>query len=33
MNRPNIALEWTRDYEIIVQEGAHSRRFVNLSWR
>jgi exonuclease SbcC len=31
MNRPNIALEWTRDYEIIVQEGAHSRRFVNLS--
>lgn len=31
LNRPNVALEWTRDYEIIVQEGAHSRRFVNLS--
>lgn len=31
MNRPNIALAWTRDYEIVVQEGAHSRRFVNLS--
>ncbi|NJL22045.1 MAG: hypothetical protein HC895_16480 [Leptolyngbyaceae cyanobacterium SM1_3_5] len=31
MNRPNIALEWTRDYEIILQEGAHTRRFVNLS--
>ncbi len=31
LNRPNVALEWTRDYDIIVQEGAHSRRFVNLS--
>lgn len=31
LNRPNVALEWTRDYEIIVQEGAHSRRFINLS--
>ncbi|HTL87916.1 MAG TPA: SMC family ATPase, partial [Leptolyngbya sp.] len=31
LNRPNVALEWTRDYEIVVQEGAHSRRFVNLS--
>ncbi|MDX2215797.1 MAG: SMC family ATPase [Oculatellaceae cyanobacterium bins.114] len=31
MNRPNVALEWTRDYEIIVQEGAHTRRFINLS--
>lgn len=31
MNRPNIGLEWTRDYEILVQEGAHSRRFINLS--
>jgi exonuclease SbcC len=31
LNRPNVALEWSRDYEIIVQEGAHSRRFVNLS--
>jgi DNA repair protein SbcC/Rad50 len=24
-------LEWTKDYEILVQEGAHTRRFVNLS--
>ncbi|MCU0526207.1 MAG: SMC family ATPase [Elainella sp. Prado103] len=31
LNRPNVALEWTRDYEIVVQEGAHSRRLVNLS--
>ncbi len=31
LNRPNVALEWTRDYEIVVQEGAHSRRFINLS--
>ncbi|MGF1495229.1 MAG: AAA family ATPase [Elainellaceae cyanobacterium] len=31
LNRPNIALEWARDYEIIVQEGAHRRRFINLS--
>ena len=31
LNRPNVGLEWTRDYEIIVQEGAHPRRFVNLS--
>ncbi|MBW4656256.1 MAG: SMC family ATPase [Kaiparowitsia implicata GSE-PSE-MK54-09C] len=31
MNRPNVALEWSRDYEIIVSEGAHKRRFVNLS--
>jgi exonuclease SbcC len=31
LNRPNVALEWTRDYEILVQEGAHSRRFINLS--
>jgi DNA repair protein SbcC/Rad50 len=31
LNRPNVALEWTKDYEILVQEGAHSRRFVNLS--
>ncbi|MEB3358334.1 MAG: SMC family ATPase [Synechococcales bacterium] len=31
LNRPNVALEWTRDYEIIVQEGAHRRRFINLS--
>lgn len=31
LNRPNVALEWTRDYEIIVQEGAHARRLINLS--
>jgi len=31
INRPNVALEWTKDYEIIVQEGAHNRRFINLS--
>ncbi|HHP7244460.1 MAG TPA: SbcC/MukB-like Walker B domain-containing protein, partial [Elainellaceae cyanobacterium] len=27
----NVGLEWTRDYEILVQEGAHTRRFINLS--
>jgi DNA repair protein SbcC/Rad50 len=31
LNRPNVALEWTRDYEILVREGAHTRRLVNLS--
>ncbi|MBF2025162.1 MAG: SMC family ATPase [Oscillatoriales cyanobacterium C42_A2020_001] len=31
LNRPNVSLQWTRDYEIVVQEAAHSRRFVNLS--
>ncbi|MDX2232688.1 MAG: SMC family ATPase [Leptolyngbyaceae cyanobacterium bins.349] len=31
LNRPNVSLQWTRDYDIVVQEGAHSRRFVNLS--
>jgi exonuclease SbcC len=31
LNRPNVALEWTKEYEIIIQEGAHTRRFVNLS--
>jgi DNA repair protein SbcC/Rad50 len=31
LNRPNVGLEWTREYEIIVQEGAHARRMVNLS--
>ncbi|GAP97503.1 AAA family ATPase [Leptolyngbya sp. NIES-2104] len=31
INRPNVALQWTRDYEIVVQEEAHSRRFINLS--
>ncbi|MBD0266810.1 MAG: SMC family ATPase [Cyanobacteria bacterium Co-bin8] len=31
LNRPNVALEWTRDYEILVQEGPDRRRFINLS--
>jgi len=31
LNRPNVALEWTRDYEIRIQESQHTRRFVNLS--
>ncbi|MFM7449766.1 MAG: AAA family ATPase [Leptolyngbyaceae cyanobacterium] len=31
LNRPNVALEWSRDYEIKVQEGSYNRRFVNLS--
>ncbi|MBT9313330.1 AAA family ATPase [Leptothoe kymatousa] len=31
LNRPNVALEWTRDYEILVQEGGNTRRFLNLS--
>ena len=31
LNRPNVALTWTRDYDIQVQEGSHTRRFINLS--
>jgi exonuclease SbcC len=31
LNRANVGLEWTKDYEILVQEGAHTRRFINLS--
>ncbi len=31
LNRPNAALEWTRDYEILVQEGGNTRKFVTLS--
>ncbi|MEM9482705.1 MAG: SMC family ATPase [Cyanobacteria bacterium P01_F01_bin.116] len=31
LNRPKVALEWTRDYEILVQEGGNTRRFINLS--
>ncbi|MEM9449271.1 MAG: SMC family ATPase [Cyanobacteria bacterium P01_E01_bin.6] len=31
LNRQNVALTWSRDYEILVQEGAHQRRFINLS--
>ena len=31
LNRPNVSLEWTRDYDILVQEGSNTRRFINLS--
>lgn len=31
LNRSNVSLQWTRDYEIVIQESAHVRRFVNLS--
>lgn len=31
LNRPDVALEWSRDYDILVQDGPHQRRFVNLS--
>lgn len=31
LNRPNVALEWTEDYEIRVQEGAYWRGFRSLS--
>ncbi|MEO1095844.1 MAG: SMC family ATPase [Cyanobacteria bacterium J06638_28] len=31
LNRQNVALLWTRDYEIQVQEGPNTRRFINLS--
>jgi exonuclease SbcC len=31
LNRPSVSLEWTRDYEILIREGAHTRRFINLS--
>ena len=31
INRPNVALTWSQDYEIVVQEGPNKRRFVNLS--
>lgn len=31
LNRSNVSLQWTRDYEIVIQESAHLRRFVNLS--
>ncbi|MBW4471144.1 MAG: SMC family ATPase [Stenomitos rutilans HA7619-LM2] len=31
LNRPNVGLTWTREYEILVQEGAQPRRFINLS--
>lgn len=31
LNRPNVALQWTKDYEIVVQDGPNQRRFGNLS--
>lgn len=31
LGRANVALVWSADYEITVQEGAHTRRFINLS--
>ncbi|MGQ9871169.1 AAA family ATPase [Leptodesmis sp.] len=31
LNRSNVNLQWTRDYEILIQESGHQRRFVNLS--
>jgi exonuclease SbcC len=31
LNRPDVALAWTRDYDILVQDGPHQRRFANLS--
>ncbi|MGJ3250211.1 MAG: AAA family ATPase [Elainellaceae cyanobacterium] len=31
LDRQNVGLEWTRDYEILVHEGTHTRRFINLS--
>jgi exonuclease SbcC len=31
LNRPNVALSWTKDYDIVVQEGTYNRRFINLS--
>lgn len=31
LNRQNVALEWTEDYEIMVQEDGHRRGFKSLS--
>ncbi|PZO11653.1 MAG: SMC family ATPase [Leptolyngbya foveolarum] len=31
LGRSNVALTWSADYEISVQEGSHNRRFMNLS--
>jgi len=31
LNRQNVSLTWSADYEITVQEGPHTRRFINLS--
>ena len=31
LGRANVALTWSADYEITVQEESHTRRFINLS--
>lgn len=31
LNRADVALAWSRDYDILVQDGPHQRRFINLS--
>lgn len=31
ISRPDASLSWTKDYDIVVQDGPHPRRFVNLS--
>ncbi|MEN9270096.1 MAG: AAA family ATPase [Thermostichales cyanobacterium HHBFW_bins_127] len=31
LNRPDVGLTWTADYDIVVQEGASRRRFAMLS--
>ncbi|MEM9087414.1 MAG: SMC family ATPase [Cyanobacteria bacterium P01_F01_bin.53] len=31
IGRQNVALTWSADYEITVQEGEHKHRFINLS--
>jgi len=31
LNRPDVSLTWTADYDIVVQEGASRRRFAMLS--
>ena len=31
LNRPNTSLTWKEDYEIEIQEGMQTRRFLNLS--
>ena len=31
LGRSNVALTWSADYEISVQEGSHNRKFMNLS--
>ena len=31
LGRSNVALDWSADYEISIQEGANNRKFINLS--